>query len=993
MDHAQTGTITASIKDPHEVLNPDNSGSPLNTGGNTITSYRAGQVYAVWPNQPGSGNLINTNVNPNYDPSFDSSLGGWTAVGAGTTLSQTGAQHFNGLSSLLVNQTTAGVNFGITQRFGLAPGIKYAFGCQIYATGGTHVVAQVTDAAGVIHQSATVVTQNAWVLTGFTWTAVDTAEQIIIYGTTAGSPSFYVDATQLEFGSSPTTFTTSGPTAYNLITHYVERYPTTYDMGGLRSVRPLQGVDALGILNNTVINQSYDLTIAADNPTYYFPLSNAVQPSTGAALSNAGQAIDVSGNTTIAPVIGKLTNGVPTYLISGAINWGADTQPDGTPAVQFLANVANQETTMDVIGGSFSADTLNGMTVEVWAKATSGSSLFGGLFVLFPQGNVTYPASTVQFVEGVNFGSLNWAYDPTSSALQSIPTGFYPGIPAGALNPPWHYYAMAVRGGVWYHMIDGVETSQSVAAVGNIGFTYLCHCEATCAQNPQSQVSVARWAVYPSDIGLSRRQAHYNRGAGYLGELAGARVNRLLTQYWGGPISTAPGVMALAEDFLYNGQTLLNVLQGIESSERGLTYANRNGEVVFEDRTSRYSGTQASLWTFGENPPSTGPGITEDASTPAVVTGTGTGNITTASFSPPTNSLLVAIVAGGFNSGGSTSATVSDTAGHTWTSGVSANTFGLAQISYTYLTSAPGSITVTASYTHLGGGRLLAVRVLNGARASQSGAASATSLTSGSTSAAVTITTTTSGSQVYGVSYDASTNSVFTANGSTTIVNNFNDVTDTVTLAAWKATVVTGSPGSTVLGGTYSASAGGDNVAFEVLPAGTITGTEYPYSDYQSDFDPTYVFTQANLTRPDNLAFAPIPNPPSVNPTYGQRIVQQEVQCTNDYDLTQAANSYLSRYAKPRTRISKLVLDPAGNPSLFPVVLSLEISQRITVKRRAGGAVISGDFYIEKISHSVDFASGKWLVTLQLSPVIVPTAWVLGSSTFGVLGTNTVPVY
>jgi hypothetical protein len=174
-------------------------------------------------------------------------------------------------------------------------------------------------------------------------------------------------------------------------------------------------------------------------------------------------------------------------------------------------------------------------------------------------------------------------------------------------------------------------------------------------------------------------------------------------------------------------------------------------------------------------------------------------------------------------------------------------------------------------------------------------------------------------------------------------------------------------------------------------PAGA-SPTEFPYLDYQDDTDPTYTFSQANLTRPGNGNFAPVVNA-TTQAKYGQRTVTQTLQCTTDFDLTQAGIFYTNRYANPVKRISTLTLNPSANPALWPVVLGLELSQRITVKRRNAGVTISRDYYVEKITHKVDPENSEWLVDVQLSPVFVTSAWVLGDSTFGILGTSTTPVY
>jgi hypothetical protein len=122
----------------------------------------------------------------------------------------------------------------------------------------------------------------------------------------------------------------------------------------------------------------------------------------------------------------------------------------------------------------------------------------------------------------------------------------------------------------------------------------------------------------------------------------------------------------------------------------------------------------------------------------------------------------------------------------------------------------------------------------------------------------------------------------------------------------------------------------------------------------------------------------------------------------NDWDVGQAGAFYTQRYAKPAgapgtgvpPRISMFTLDPASNPKLFTAVLSLDIGDRVTVKRRTSAQVtISGDYYVEQINPQIDSEASTWTVGYQLSPVFVPQAWILGDATKSVLGSTTYPVY
>ena len=226
--------------------------------------------------------------------------------------------------------------------------------------------------------------------------------------------------------------------------------------------------------------------------------------------------------------------------------------------------------------------------------------------------------------------------------------------------------------------------------------------------------------------------------------------------------------------------------------------------------------------------------IAEDASTPAVVTATGnsTGTITTASFTPPSNSLLVVVLNVGYASAGSgiASVTISDSASGSYTAGpfLGDSAADNSGIWFRYLSSSPGSITVTATNSnHPAAGYQLAVRVLTGANSSQSGAASATH-TGGSATTAVTsaITTTTTGSWVY-VAACANSGTTFSAAAATTLINSLTDATDAECLGAGRATSATGTPGAATLGFTAGATVKFSWVALEILPTST-PGTPGP---------------------------------------------------------------------------------------------------------------------------------------------------------------------
>jgi hypothetical protein len=173
------------------------------------------------------------------------------------------------------------------------------------------------------------------------------------------------------------------------------------------------------------------------------------------------------------------------------------------------------------------------------------------------------------------------------------------------------------------------------------------------------------------------------------------------------------------------------------------------------------------------------------------------------------------------------------------------------------------------------------------------------------------------------------------------------------------------------------------------------------YEDLQYDYDPTYVYSQAQLTVDGTNDVVTVNNATSAT-NYGQRILSKTMYVPDDWEALQAANFYTARYAAPAGapgsstpyRINKMTINPAANPTLWQAALSLGVDDRITVtKKTAAGTIITGDYYIEQVQHNVDVASSKWTVNYQLSPVWNKQAWLLGDSTNGVLGSTTTVVY
>lgn len=161
----------------------------------------------------------------------------------------------------------------------------------------------------------------------------------------------------------------------------------------------------------------------------------------------------------------------------------------------------------------------------------------------------------------------------------------------------------------------------------------------------------------------------------------------------------------------------------------------------------------------------------------------------------------------------------------------------------------------------------------------------------------------------------------------------------------------------------------------------------FPYEDgITLQQDPREIFTNVIVNRDNGVTI----NNTDVTAT-GDFFPRTLTIASRDNTNAQAvdlSNYQLNRYKVPRTRIPNLTLRPSANPALWPQVLGRDIGDRVTVTRNNPGAPsISGDFYIEKITH--DISVGEWKTTWMLSSASLFDYWILGDATFSVLGSTT----
>ncbi|MGW2861959.1 hypothetical protein [Streptomyces sp. NPDC001205] len=142
---------------------------------------------------------------------------------------------------------------------------------------------------------------------------------------------------------------------------------------------------------------------------------------------------------------------------------------------------------------------------------------------------------------------------------------------------------------------------------------------------------------------------------------------------------------------------------------------------------------------------------------------------------------------------------------------------------------------------------------------------------------------------------------------------------------------------------------------------------EFPYEDCQLDYDATHLANQVTVTQTGSGQTFAAQDATSIA-AYFPRTLTRSINSSSAAECQDAADYLLSRYRQPSTRVASLKLHPSANPSLWPVVLGLELGTRVRVMRRPPNLnTIQIECFVESIKFDWD-NNGEAVVTLQCSP-------------------------
>jgi hypothetical protein len=166
---------------------------------------------------------------------------------------------------------------------------------------------------------------------------------------------------------------------------------------------------------------------------------------------------------------------------------------------------------------------------------------------------------------------------------------------------------------------------------------------------------------------------------------------------------------------------------------------------------------------------------------------------------------------------------------------------------------------------------------------------------------------------------------------------------------------------------------------------------EFPFEPNPAQaIDDTDIWNESVVSRPggqDRRSF----DQASSN-QYGTRTIPNRsgLLYTDDSSSQRRSEWDVERYKQPTFRISSIQVRPWVQPSLVPTLLGLTMMSCVQVHRvNMPGSALLVKSMVEGKQVAFDAISGDWTVTFSLSPIEARPYWILGDSTFGVLGSTT----
>lgn len=625
LDQNATGECQDTLRNNDGYLDPDNTGSPFSPN---VVPLRQFRKRMQWPptvnlltgDQATAGDASSLTagaipasllVASNYDgsPQIVSSGTAWQGTRVFQAVVPGGSTVGNAILGVETQSIVPGGTYSFQMRVrcvtsGQSPHVNASLwwvdvnGAQIGTTAGSS--ATLTGGASA---SWTQVTVSGTAPAG----AVSCVPVLVYVSSATGSATYQGDGWQFEQASSPSAWVQPG-TWYPLWSGYMERWPQYWDEDeGIYGLVAGTGVDAFAALAQPTLLSClmHEILLVSGTPDFLYRLDEASDSTTfgdytgqqlagqivnsvyGAGTITAGSSIT---STTAAgayigdpgPVVslsnagtpGSNTAGAMSYIQTGNVGIG-EFPPNGSAWTRMIA--------FRWSGGTITA----GGSGTMWAAVDwIGATYVQATLLLNDTGTVT-----------ARFTINTVGYTVTTSA-------------SGFADGNWHFafFGLANNLTTLFLNVDNVQATS--APGGTLTYSFPFRNDAFGAWVDERAGASNGWigdlalaAQWPTGLTSTQITPIYNafRNA-FSGETSGARYSRIVryAQYIGPTAVDTGQTMDMGPATNIAGQSALQALQDVVTTENGNHYVARDGTLTFKSRTSRYT-TLTNAYTFGEN--------------------------------------------------------------------------------------------------------------------------------------------------------------------------------------------------------------------------------------------------------------------------------------------------------------------------------------------------------------------------------------------------------
>lgn len=541
----------------------------LDNSDGRFTPSRTGSPYYpnVKKNCPIRVSVITVSKNFMPNPSFESGVSAW--VSSGTPTRVTDATHVQDATTAMKITWGAVASQTMTSPviYGLEIGVRYTFSAYVWVpTGDAPVRLTVAD----VTTGAQSTVFDAFQRLTVSWTATSTSHQVRVgaIGTPTAGDLVWVDACQIEAGSSATAFDSNGAQVHPRFFGMVNEWPTKWQ--GLASTVSINCTDVFKRLSRTPqLRPMLIQEVLLDGPLAYYPMGE------GSDATSCGDESGTGGPSSLT-IRQQGSGGTLTLSSSGGPADGL-----GAPTFGPLDQV-NGLFLRSSLGQSFrDATTTNFLLVEGWF---SGITQGRNILTVHTSDEARY----IIFYLAASTGRLTVeSRNPTSGGAVTTTVGA-----ANLADGATHHFVYDSQ--AKEIVVDGVSlgTFSSILTLVNLDTLTV-----GASQNGNNlwQGSVSQVALYAdSSLTAADLSTHYTTGTTvHSGETADLRVARLASYVGMTVLAQGSGFSPVVRQVALGSSTLEHIRE-VERTEAGRIISSRSSAaLVFQGRSLRNNPTPA----------------------------------------------------------------------------------------------------------------------------------------------------------------------------------------------------------------------------------------------------------------------------------------------------------------------------------------------------------------------------------------------------------------